>query len=434
MFQTRLDHNGNRIRQFSIMLDKEEIKVPLTRIKVIGVGNGGCNAINSMIKRGLTGVELIAINTDEQSLAICQAHKKIQIGGNLTRGKGTGGNPKVGQEAALQSKDLIEKCVQDAEMIFITSSFGGGTGTGASPVVASIARQTDAIVVGIVTLPFIYEGNVRTQIAEQGRVEMCSLVDSLITIPNQKLFQLFSKEMGIGQTFDKPNDILFNAVKGINDFVTKIGYINVDFSDVRTVLKSGGEAFMGFGSGRGENATVQAVQQALSTPFQENLDIRGSRHTLVSFTCSEKLPVKEFEAGLSLVHELVGQSGFIKFGVYLDESLGDEIVATLISTGFGSAQHLRREETIELIKSPIVVSKPNEEKTLELKVDGTYEPNQQEIFDKPTFVRLKGNKNLSLNPLNEGIENDNESLIDSIRKSEDNEQHDLSKFLRKLMD
>ncbi len=429
MFQNRLDQKEKFPRHFSIMLDKEEIEVSPTRIKVIGVGGGGCNAINSMIDRGLTGVEFIAINTDEQSLSVCKASKKLQIGSSLTHGKGTGGNPNVGESAAIKDKAAIEEFLKGAEMIFIASTFGGGTGTGASPVVAAMAQQTDAIVVGIITLPFEFEGKPRAQIAEQGKKKIEEMVDCLITIPNQKLIQLFGKNnTTISEAFNKPNEILYNAVKGITDFVSKTGYVNIDFADVRTVMKGGGDALIGIGREKGENKALEAVQQAITSPLQDNIEIRGARNVLVNFTASNDLSTEDFNAAMQLVDSTVGNGSYKKFGIVFDNNLQDEVIVTLIATGFGTAKHLRRNESLELIKNFTSVENIEAPKITELNVEGTYEPSQQEIFDEPTFERIKK----KIQPVDE--EKEKESFIQSIYEKEKDDQQNLSKFLRKLMD
>ncbi|HET55956.1 MAG TPA: cell division protein FtsZ, partial [Ignavibacteria bacterium] len=251
------------------------------RLKVVGVGGGGCNAIESMIKRGLTGVEYVAINTDAQVLQKNSADHKIQIGVGLTKGLGAGADPEVGRKATEEDRDKIKSVLNNSDMVFVTAGMGGGTGTGGAPIIASIAKSIGALVIGIVTKPFRWEGKKRMMNAETGIQELRQFVDSLIVIPNERILNILDSSVGALTAFDKPNEVLYEATRGIADIITVPGIINVDFADVRSVMNQSGEALMGCGISSGENRSVEAAQKAISSPLLEGISIKGAKNILL---------------------------------------------------------------------------------------------------------------------------------------------------------
>ncbi|MBV6443985.1 MAG: cell division protein FtsZ [Ignavibacteriales bacterium] len=315
------------------MLENEEPKLQ-ANLKVVGVGGGGCNAINSMIKQGISGVEFVAVNTDAQSINASQAGKTLVIGTKTTRGLGAGANPEVGREAAEEDRAKIEEVLQGAEMVFITAGMGGGTGTGASPVIAQVAKSIGALVVAIVTKPFTYEGPTRTKNAEGGINELKKYVDSIIVIRNAKLHELLDGNTPAFAGYDKPNEILYEATKGIAEIITIHGRINVDFADVRTVMQASGMALMGTGTAAGENRAIEAAQKAISSPLLEGMDIRGAKAMLVNITASSNLTMKEIEEGMTAIHEAAGQEVNIILGMVEKEEMNDYVSFTVIATGF----------------------------------------------------------------------------------------------------
>ncbi|MCA0387840.1 MAG: cell division protein FtsZ [Bacteroidetes bacterium] len=316
-----------------------ETQVPVLRanLKVVGVGGGGCNAINSMIKQGISGVEFIAINTDAQSLDSNLATKKITVGTKITKGLGAGANPEVGKAAAEEDRARIEEALVGANMVFITAGMGGGTGTGAAPIVAQIAKQNGALVVSIVTKPFNYEGPTRKKNAESGLVELKKHVDSLIIIKNSKLHELLDKNLPAFSGYDKPNEILYEATKGIAEIITFEGKINVDFADVKTVMESSGMALMGTGTATGDNRAIEAAQKAISSPLLEGMDIRGAKAMLVNITASSNLTMHEVEEGMATILEATGEDVNVIFGLVEKEEMKDYVSFTVIATGFDSA-------------------------------------------------------------------------------------------------
>lgn len=308
------------------------------KIKVLGVGGAGNNAINNMINSGLLGVEFIAANTDAQALRRCLAPIKIQLGTQLTRGLGAGGNPEIGAKAAEEDIEKIKEAVSGSDMVFITAGMGGGTGTGAAPVIAKACRELGILTVAVVTKPFSFEGRVRAKNAQEGLAKLQDVVDTLITIPNDRLATLADKKASFLEMFKKADDVLYYAVKGISDLIVMPGYINADFSDVKTVMSHGGMALMGTGVGRGENRAVEAAQQAISSPFLEDVSIKGAKAVLVNITTGNDLTMHEFEEAASIIHSEVDPEANIKIGTALDPEVGDEFRITVIATGMGSNQ------------------------------------------------------------------------------------------------
>ncbi len=308
---------------------------PGARIKVIGAGGCGGNAVAHMIEAGLRNVEFIAINTDSQALKNNVAPLRIQIGQNLTRGRGTGGNPEVGRNAALEDEQRLREMMSDAEMVFVTAGMGGGTGTGSAPVIARIARDSGALTVGVVTKPFQFEGNRKMKQAEQGLRELKDAVDTLITIPNQRLLSIASRTTSMRDAFKKADDVLLQAVRGISELITIHGLINLDFADVRTIMAERGMAMMGSSSASGENRALEAAQRAISSPLLEDVSIKGARGLLVNITGSPEMALYEVNEALSLIQEEAHEDANIIFGAVIDETIGDEIRVTVIATGFG---------------------------------------------------------------------------------------------------
>ena len=280
------------------MFEMEENRKVGANLKVVGIGGGGCNAVNTMIKSGLAGVEFIGANTDAQALATCCAPMKVQLGANLTKGLGAGANPEVGRNAILEDKDKLREILTGADMVFITAGLGGGTGTGGAPILASIAKEVGALTVAVVTKPFLFEGKRRQRQAEEGMKELRKCVDTLITIPNQRLLNIAGRDMSLLEAFRKADEVLLQAVQGISDLITVEGLINLDFADVRTVMGEMGMALMGTGSASGEKRAVEAAQRAISSPLLEDITITGARGILISVTGGPDLGILRGQRGL----------------------------------------------------------------------------------------------------------------------------------------
>lgn len=311
------------------------------QIKVVGVGGGGNNAVNRMITAGLRGVEFIAVNTDKQALFLSKANTKIQIGDKITKGLGAGANPDVGEKAANESKDEIAQSIKGADMVFITAGMGGGTGTGAAPVVAQIAREMGILTVGVVTKPFMFEGRKRMQFAERGVENLKSAVDTLVTIPNDRLLQIAEKKTSMVDAFRMADDILRQGVQGISDLIVVPGLINLDFADVRTTMLNAGIAHMGVGRAAGENKAEEAVKQAIQSPLLETT-IEGARGVLINVTGGPDLGLFEANSALELVQKSADPDANIIVGACIDESLKDEIMITVIATGFENTPSIKK--------------------------------------------------------------------------------------------
>jgi cell division protein FtsZ len=307
-------------------------------LKVVGVGGGGCNAIGSMISRGLEGVEYVAINTDAQVLDSNSATHKIQVGSNITRGLGAGADPNIGKKAVEEDREKIAEILAASDMVFVTAGMGGGTGTGGAPIVASVAQSVGALVVGIVTKPFKWEGKTRMLNAEQGIQELRQHVDSLIVIPNERLLSILDNSINAFAAFDKPNEVLYEATRGIADIITVEGLINVDFADVRAVMNQSGEALMGCGIASGDNRAIEAAQKAISSPLLEGLNIKGAKSVLLNVTGSNNLTMQEVHEGNSVIFEAAGDEANVIFGCVRKEEMNDYVSYTVIATGFDSAR------------------------------------------------------------------------------------------------
>ena len=321
------------------------------RIKVIGIGGSGKGALNHMINSKLQGVEFIAMNTDTQDLHHSLAEKKIHIGKNLTKGLGAGANPAVAKEAALEDSQLITEALDGDDMVFITCGLGGGTGTGAGPVIAQIAKSMGILTVGVVTKPFSFEGKRRRRQAEEGLLEMKAHVDTLITIPNQRLLEIANNQTTMLDAFLKVDEVLLSAVKGISDLINIHGMVNVDFADVRTVMSEKGMALMGTGESRGDNRAMVAAQNAIASPLLEDVSINGATGILINITGSSSMTLYEVNTAATLVQEAAHEDANIIFGNVIDDSMGDVLRVTVIATGFEVAD--------KAVQKPLLNSQPS---------------------------------------------------------------------------
>ncbi len=359
----------------------DETPVIGARIIVIGVGGGGNNAVNRMIEAGIKGVEFIVVNTDLQALNDSNAPIKIQLGGELTRGLGAGANPQVGRQAAIEDTDKIIDVLQDADMVFVTTGLGGGTGTGAAPVIAALAIELGALTVAVVTKPFTVEGRKRMKQADEGLAELRGCVDTIITIPNSKLKEVEEK-ISIMDAFRRADDILLQAVQGISDLITVPGTINLDFADVKSVMQGMGVALMGIGHGSGEGAAVKAMKEAIDSKLLEENSIRGARGALINITGSKNMPLDEIEESISLIHEEADEDANIIFGTVFDETMEDRVKITVIATGFDNHERAANPQSTSAAHSDGYMAtaaayqalKPSDEK-------------KEEDINVPTFIR-----------------------------------------------
>jgi len=318
-------------------------------IKVVGVGGGGGNAVEHMVAADIDGVEFVCANTDAQALRNASARTTLQLGGNITKGLGAGADPEVGKQAALEDRDRIAEVIEGADMVFITAGMGGGTGTGGAPIVAQTAKEMGILTVAVVTKPFPFEGRKRTMIAEAGIAELSQYVDSLITIPNEKLLSVLGKGTSLLDAFKAANDILLGAVQGIAELITRPGLINVDFADVRTVMSEMGMAMMGSGSGRGENRAREAAEAAIASPLLEDVNLAGARGILVNVTAGLNMSIGEFEEVGNTVKEFSSDDATVVVGTVIDDAMSDELRVTVVATGLGQAgMQLNRQESAEV--------------------------------------------------------------------------------------
>jgi cell division protein FtsZ len=397
------------------MIELEESRKAGANLKVVGIGGGGCNAVNTMIKSGLTGVEFIGANTDAQALTVCSAPIKIQLGVNLTKGLGAGANPEIGRNAILEDRDRIREILSGADMVFITAGLGGGTGTGGAPVLASIAKEAGALTVAVVTKPFLFEGKRRQHQAEEGLKELRKSVDTLITIPNQRLLNLAGKDMSLLEAFRKADEVLLQAVQGISDLITVEGLINLDFADVRTVMSEMGMALMGTGAASGEKRAIEAAQRAISSPLLEDITITGARGILISVTGGPDLGIYEVNEACMLIQDEAHEEANIIFGAVIDEKMREEVRITVIATGFGRAES--REETI-----PGTLAHPPEREKVVVNFS-----RKEENREIPTFLRSEKPKEAQ-----ERIAKMARGRISSNLGTE--EEYDIPTFLRKQAD
>jgi cell division protein FtsZ len=307
------------------------------RMKVIGVGGGGGNAVNRMVDEQLSGVEFISVNTDAQALLNNKADIKVQIGKKLTRGLGAGARPEIGRQAIEENNDEVDRTIAGADLVFVTCGMGGGTGTGAAPIIAAMAKEKGILTVGIVTKPFLFEGRKRMRQAEMGIAEMRKHVDTMIVVPNERLLAVAGKGMPFAEALKKADEVLLNATRGISEVITRPGLINVDFADVRTVMQNGGSALMGTGIGRGESRAVEAAQQAVSSPLLDNVSIAGATGLLVNITGGNDLTLGEASQISEIIKEAVGEEAEVIFGAVIEPAMQGEVRVTLIATGFDRA-------------------------------------------------------------------------------------------------
>ncbi|MFN8572836.1 MAG: cell division protein FtsZ [Gemmatimonadaceae bacterium] len=320
-----------------MIFEFEESSSQNARMKVAGVGGGGGNAVNRMIEEHLEGVEFISINTDAQALLASKSDVKIQIGKKLTRGLGAGARPEIGRQAIEENREEVGRVLQNADLVFVTCGMGGGTGTGAAPVVAELAKEAGALTVGIVTKPFLFEGKKRMRQAEQGILDMRAHVDTMIIVPNERLLAVVGKGIPFGDALKKADEVLLHATQGISTLISKTGLVNVDFADVRTVMANGGSALMGTGIGRGENRAMEAAQQAISSPLLDNVSINGSSGVLLNITGGGDLTLGEVTQISEIVHDAAGDDAEIIFGAVHEPAMQGEIRVTVIATGFDRA-------------------------------------------------------------------------------------------------
>ena len=396
------EREEGRTRLFTIIEENRAHAI----IKVFGVGGGGGNAVNNMIEEGLQGVEFIAANTDAQALSRNLAPLKLQMGARLTKGLGAGANPEIGREAALEDRELLREALAGADMVFITAGMGGGTGTGAAPVVAEVAKEVGALTVAVVTRPFTFEGQTRKRQADMGFKDLRTLVDTIIVIPNEKLLLIAGKDMKFVEAFRKVDDVLFQAVRGISELVTKPGYINLDFADVKTVMKGMGLALMGTGSASGQNRAVAAAEKAISSPLLEDVSIRGARGVLINITAGPSLSLSEVNEAASLIREEASDEANIIFGTVIDETLEDELKVTVVATGFepnvAEGPWKSQRKGIKLVSRTEDLQKPAflrnagqiglaEERVEDLPlIDKESEIESLDDFEIPTFLRRRG--------------------------------------------
>jgi cell division protein FtsZ len=372
------------------------------KIKVVGVGGGGSNAVNTMIDKHVHHVEFIVANTDAQALRTSKAPTKVQLGSLLTKGLGAGADPGVGRDAAIEDRDRLIETLQGADMVFVAAGMGGGTGTGAAPVIADVAKELGALTVGVVTKPFSREGKRRKEQAEIGIRELKKHVDSLIVVPNDRLIGLAGKNTSILDAFKPSDDVLRQAVQGISDLITTTGMINVDFADVKSIMSVRGMAMMGIGMSSGDNRAVEAATTAISSPLLEDIDISGAKGVLVNICGSSSMTMDEYEIVSRIIHEKVHEDANIIIGLLVDEELGDQLKVTAIATGFGDRFDMEKGRSEQKVT-----------RLQEVRID----------LDKPTFVRNseQGQRRTTV-------------VKQSGFMVEDDDQYDIPTFLRKSVD
>jgi cell division protein FtsZ len=373
------------------------------KIKVVGVGGGGSNAVNTMIDKNVHHVEFIVANTDAQALRTSKAPTKVQLGSLLTKGLGAGAEPGVGRDAALEDRERLIEALQGADMVFVAAGMGGGTGTGAAPVIADVAKELGALTVGVVTKPFTREGKRRREQAEIGIRELKKHVDSLIVVPNDRLIGLAGKNTSILDAFKPSDDVLRQAVQGISDLITSTGMINVDFADVKSIMSVRGMAMMGIGVSSGDNRATDAATAAISSPLLEDIDISGAKGVLVNICGSSSMTMDEYEIISRIIHEKVHEDANIIIGLLVDEALGDDLKVTAIATGFGDRFDMdkgRVEQKVTKLQDVVRID-----------------------LDKPTFVRNseQGQRRTTI-------------VKQPVFQTEDDDQYDIPTFLRKSVD
>jgi cell division protein FtsZ len=367
------------------IFEMEEVKSSSAKIKVVGVGGGGSNAVNGMIAANIQAIEFIAVNTDAQALESSLAHQKLQIGNSITKGLGTGANPEIGRQAAWEDRDLIEDTIKGADMVFITSGMGGGTGTGASPVVAEVAKELGILTTAVVTRPFLFEGSKRSRNAEQGIKELIKNVDAYIIVHNNRLLSITEKDTPWLQALSLANDVLRQAVKGISDLILVPGLINHDFSDIQTILADSGRALMGIGTASGENRALNSAKMAISSPLLEESSIDGAKGALINISGGSSLSLHEINDAASLVRDAAHENVNIIFGSVVDPDLDDDVVVTVIATGFDEKLSRPAINSYDRWRpSKEIVSLKGSEKILAKELSTSVDEHD---LDVPTFMR-----------------------------------------------
>jgi cell division protein FtsZ len=397
------------------MIQFDEIADQSAKIKVVGVGGAGGNALNGMIEAGLSGVEFIAVNTDAQNLENNRAPHRIQIGKNLTKGLGAGANPDIGLKAIEEDKEGIINSLTGADMIFITAGMGGGTGTGAAPVIAEIAKDLGALTVGIITEPFGFEGRTRSKNAELGIEEMRKCIDTLISIPNDQVFSVIDRNTPAISAFKVIDSILLEATRSISDLINVHGYINLDFADIKTIMLGMGDALMGTGVATGEGRASAAAEMAISSPLLQGVNINGALGVLINITGGSNMGLHEVNEAATIIQDVAGEKVNVIFGMVVDDSISDELRVTVIATGFNKEDKLSGE-----LKAP----KP---------VEQDFEPVDFETLDKPTYLRRHKEESNTSSPIVSKPPKNNLYTLDDEMPDEPDDL-DTPTFLRKQMD
>ena len=357
-------------------------------IRVIGVGGGGGNAVEHMVASEIEGVEFVCVNTDSQALKNASTRTVVQLGTNVTKGLGAGANPEVGRQAALEDRERLVELLHGADMVFITAGMGGGTGTGASPVIAQIAREMGILTVAVVTKPFPFELKRRMTIAQEGITELSEHVDSLITIPNEKLLSVLGDQITLKAAFAAANDVLLGAVQGIAELITRPGMINVDFADVRTVMSEKGRAMMGSGRGAGDDGARAAAESAMRCPLLEDVNLSGARGILVNITASADLGIQEFHSVGESIGEFASENALVVMGTALDESVGEEIRVTVVATGLGQAEESSAKQKVRLVSAePAPAPSSTPAPAPEDAPAGGVSGNDYRRYEVPTIIR-----------------------------------------------
>lgn len=382
------------------MFDLEEIIEGGAKIKVVGVGGCGCNALNNMIASNLQGVEFIALNTDVQALGLSKANTRMQIGIKLTKGLGAGANPDVGREAALEDSEKIREILADSDMVFVTAGMGGGTGTGAAPVVADIAKSLGALTVGVVTKPFLFEMGKKIAHAERGLEELKKYADTVIVIPNERVRGMVERNTPLTEAFKLADDVLRQAVQGISDIITKPGYINVDFADIKTIMSYMGRAVMGMGTGSGEDRATEAVRRAIASPLLEDNSIEGAKGILINISGGPDLSLHEISEASSMIQKSVDPEAHVIMGCVIDETLKDKVSVIVVATGFNNGAPklaVREIKQLQLAATSSDSMETDIDKPAFLRKAATVDYRngtigiEDDTWDMPTFMRKKGN-------------------------------------------
>lgn len=400
------------------MIQFDSLAEQSAKIKVVGVGGAGGNAINGMIEAGLSGVEFIVINTDAQDLDRNKAQNKIQIGQSLTKGLGAGANPDFGLNAIEEDKELVINALTGSDMVFVTCGFGGGTGTGAAPIVAEIAKDLGALTVGIITMPFMFEGPVRMRNAERGHSAMRERVDTMIVIPNDRIFSIIDKNTSVIDAFKTVDSILLEATRSISDLINVHGYINLDFADIRTIMAGMGDALMGSGLASGENRAVAAAEQATTSPLLDGAEISGARGVLINITGGPSLSMFEVGEAATHIQQASGDGANVIWGMVIDDDMKDDVRVTVIATGFNKEVQLADQ-----------LQQPKNGKKQLLQTGDDFTPNDFRELDKPTFKREKTPKVAQSRPTAQIFDmqepEQEDDMLDNL---------DIPTFLRKQID